>query len=274
VVQKLGLVRSVDVLAITKQGVNWIHKKSVVAKSPPIFHIRVTGSPLTGQLDGIECARCTAPPNAHLAFNGTAEARVVQPRFTGPCEFVFGSHAQKLMPETAQRLKATVGAWCDVYKAGPSGKKTKLSTATRIGQPVDPMPDYSSLADCDLKAKALDIVRQVRNLLTPYYAEERRFQTERMNRMLQGLDAAEDRDVRFFEDSLSSTDRLNDLLDQYRAQFAPNVRAMRAEISKRLHIAPGSGIKPSAAGFGSEASIWTDRLESVANQVPTSTCSR
>ena len=264
-----GVGGSVDVLTITKEGVNWVRKKDVVATPPPMYSIRVSGSGLAGQIDGIDCVRCTVPPNARLLFRGKREARVAQARFTGPCEFLLGSNARELMPETSDKLTAVFSIWCDVFTENSAGEVTKLSSATKVGQPAVSIPDYSSLCDLDLKAEALDTVEKLRVIMAAYSVTEGRFESEKMSILLGALDTQRKR-VQLFEYQLLSNERYADLMDLYTVQYSAKVKALRIELSGRLHVAPGKGIGLNTAAVTSQIYEWIGDLENLANQLPAS----
>jgi hypothetical protein len=266
-----GVGGSIDVLVITKDGVEWVRKKSAVAASPPLYVARVFDSDLSGRIDGLECMRCSVKSGTVLSFSGERAVRLVQTKFEGPCEFVLKTGAEQAMPAVAEKLRSALGTSCDVFREVSATNKTLLTRATLIGHPSGGYTtiDYSAVCNSALRAQALEIVRKVREFVDADQSTETQiFNQEDLVRLQLQSRSFEERDVFYLRRSLLSIERSEDFLAAYRTQFAVEVRSLRYELSRRLKQQPGAGYGFPTAATTSQMYAWTDEIEKFAKALP------
>jgi hypothetical protein len=257
-------------LKIRADSMDWVDKIESPVILSSFYTMRIFDSPISGRLDGLECVRCTVPPNSILRFDGQATVRLAQTAFSGPCKLILGSASEELLPITAQRLKAQVGPWCDVVEELTAGVELTLSTAYRIGKPMELPPDYSVLCNGELKEKAFAIVSQLRDRLKSYFEfEQQRFGDLVAVSQYREL---EEQQVQRAESHLQSVDKLTDTMDDFRMKFSLPVRSIRVELAKRLNLPLGREIEQSTATNTYQISEWVQEIEDRAESLEGSGC--
>jgi hypothetical protein len=231
----MGVGGSIDILIVTKSGIQWKKKKQEVALSPPLYNVRVVDSPMYGVIDGGEWLRGTVPINGRITFNGEAPSKVVQPKFSGACTFVLGKDAQNRMPSDAVRLKALFEPHCDVYIESHLGKR-KLSSATRPTSSTQPLMEsetyhvpYSSVPDSCLRVESIALAEQINRFADTAWSGSS------LTDGLQEMQIAreEDRSVFALKRDLLKQDQDAESLSEYESKIVPRASSIQRELLKR-----------------------------------------
>jgi hypothetical protein len=237
----MGIGGSIDVLTVTKEGTEWVRKKTNTAPIPPVYRLRIEDSDMNKTvtpLDGEEWLRPRVPASAIITFNGMLDARVAQPKFAGPCTFIIGPDAERHMPETTARLKATFEKACDVYQESPSGRVKISSPTAAQGQTFAERPDhsreYACMSDLQLKRAVLDFTAQFEVQLESRKAyDDRQFEEEAAAE--RQLHTQEERNVLGLKYDLQRRDTSSKWTSDYDSEIVPRIDAMLQEMVDRLH---------------------------------------
>lgn len=268
---QLGIGGSVDVLSLTVDGAQWIHKKKEVAPSPPIYRIRVIDSDMVGIIDGGEWLRGKVPPNGTLIFKGHGDVRMVSPTFAGPCTFLISDGAEQRMPETVARLKTILGKACDVYQESGQTRiriSTPPSVTRQSAQHRDDGGEYRCMSNARLKGVVLDFCTRLRT--TVQSNENSDVQNEMHERMEERQLSRQEGLVMALKQDLQRMDRYSEWNSEYDSQFVPTAVALQNEILKRLR---DNSWHQSAAERGwTPWDIYaaTDDLSALASKLPAS----
>jgi 20S proteasome alpha/beta subunit len=111
-----GVGGPIDVLTVTKDGMQWVKKKEHVAPFPPPYHARFFWGTFGqgGQpLDGLECIRCTFR-DIDFSYAGDGDVELLAPNIEGHCRLKVLADARRKMPLVVDRLKHTLASKCEI----------------------------------------------------------------------------------------------------------------------------------------------------------------
>jgi len=272
--QCLGIGGDIAVLAVTRQGPDWVLPldKARLAPASPSFAVRAIDGDMFGRLDGVQWLRGTVPANAILTFQGQGDVLMIQPKFRGKCTFVLSEEAEQKMPDTVTRLRSALGEKCDVYRQTRNGR-VRLSTATGTIVPSvhHDFNQYASLCNRDLRTKAREVAAQLRAFLNAYLAADRRMSEEEWLAKRRLND--EDSNVFATERSLLRVDRSSQFRSDYETQFVPTAISVRREMIKRVPLPARVGSDAGQKGATTmEMYEVADDLDAVASKLPDAQC--
>jgi hypothetical protein len=103
-----GVGGPVDVVTLSKDGVNWVRRKQIMSFFPPRNRVRYINTKFTGpgravDLDGIECLRCVFV-NADLRYSGEGDVQLLNCTFEGHPKLTLARGARRKMPVTVNSL--------------------------------------------------------------------------------------------------------------------------------------------------------------------------
>jgi hypothetical protein len=267
--QCFGIGGDVQVLDVTRDGMNWILPldKSKLAPPTPSYRMRFVNSTMRGRLDGAQWVRGQMSANAAVTFSGDGDVAVVQPRFAGNCTFLLIDGAEIKMPSTAQKLRTIFAPHCDVYRETAIGR-IPLSTAPIRPQVHNDRPNnYNSLSNAALRSKARELAVRIRAFATDFNNREEQARN-RESAAERHMTQPEELNVLSCKEGLLRFDRAEQFSDEYQRRFVPEAVSLRHELIKRV---------PYPARAGRDAGFWNspeemyqvaDNLDSLTNALP------
>ncbi len=237
-----GLGGSIDVLAITKAGTEWIQRKTEVVPSTPKWGLRISHQELRGKLDwlpGVEWFRDTVPDGGTITFDGDGDVHVVSPSFAGTCDFVIGEYAEQRRPTTTSRLKQVFRPSCGIYVLSGSTRR-KVSDPTQRDRIAKPKPESHTLYRCltnrEIKSAVEQTVDKSGLEVQNYQAHQSEREYAEMAPKMPPI--RKDDALQWLKDELLDEDERNQLDSDFYSQILPISDALREEIRHRLNQPP------------------------------------
>ena len=270
----LGIGGDIQMLTITSQGVDWVEPldKAKLAPAIPLYHVRISDSPMFGRIDGGQWVRTTVPPDTVVRFDGDADAIVSQPKFSGKCTFKLGAKAEERMPETAARLRSVFSPHCDVYRE-TAGGQIKLSEGAAVNpaaSAVSEANEYGSLCDAVLKSRVKEFDAQLKAFGSTYETAEQEIVMQEWLAQTQPLPPTE-LNVMRFKQGLRDDDRWMSYQDEYQRRFVPPAVAIRHELIRRVSV-PAQFVHPDGRTPFLRWFELANELDALADLLPDGKC--
>jgi hypothetical protein len=269
----LGIGGDLQMLAVTRQGVDWVVPldKAKLAPQPALAHVQIRDSPILGfqPLDGIRWIRPTVWANAVIHFDGDADASVSRPTFNGKCTFQLGAKAEEKMPETAEKLRRIFAPRCDVY-LGSALLSQAPSVVTNLPRVQGERDDYGPLCNIALKAKERAFAGELKTFGSRYADEERLESFEEFSEELTaGRQHRSDAEVAVarFKRRVNEENSRKAFHDEYQRRFVPTATAIRHTLIKRVTV-PAELVHPDAKTPFLEWYELQHELDTLTNLLP------